>query len=73
MEAGLLSTELRKHHRERNMTMSNQLSTSLLKLWTKLRQELIDSLKLQIRPHSPATGTSTTDSRAERIKLTPNS
>jgi hypothetical protein len=45
----------------------------LLKLWTKPRQELIDSLKLQIRPHSPAIGISTTDSRAERVKLTPNS
>jgi hypothetical protein len=45
----------------------------LLKLWTKPRQELVDSLKLQIRPHSPATGTSTTDSRAERVKLAPNS
>jgi hypothetical protein len=45
-EAGLLSTELRKHHRERNMASSNQLSTSGLKLWMKLRQKLIYSLKL---------------------------
>jgi hypothetical protein len=73
MEAGLLSMELRKHHRERNTTASNQLSMLLLKLWKKPRKELIYSLKLQIRPHSPATGTSTTDSRAERVKLPPNS
>jgi hypothetical protein len=65
--------KLRKHHRERNTAASNQLSTALLKLWTKPRQELIYPLKLQIRPHSPATGTSTTDSRVERIKLMPNS
>jgi hypothetical protein len=70
---GLLSAELRKHHRERNTTSSNQLSTSGLKSWTKLRQKLIDSLKLQIRPHSPTTGASTTDSKTERVKLTPNS
>jgi hypothetical protein len=73
MEAGLLNMELRKHHRERNMTSSNQLSKAGLKLRTKPRQKLIYSLKLQIRPHSPATGASTTDSRAERVKLTPNS
>jgi hypothetical protein len=65
--------ELRKHHRERNTATSNELGTSLLKLWTKSRQELIDSLKLQIRPHSPATRIGTTDSRAKRVKLMPNS
>jgi hypothetical protein len=73
MEAGLLITELRKHHRERNTTLSNQLSMLLLKLWTKPRQELIHSLKLQVRPHNPATRASTTDCRAERVKLMPNS
>jgi hypothetical protein len=72
-EAGLLSTKLRKHHRERKTATSNQLSTSFLKLWTKPRQELIDSLKLQIKPHSPATRTGTTNSRAKRVKLMPNS
>jgi hypothetical protein len=45
-EAGLLSTEPRKYHRERNTTAGNQLSMSLLKLWMKPRQKLIDSLKL---------------------------
>jgi hypothetical protein len=45
-EAGLLNTELRKHHRERNTASSNHLGTSRLKLWTKLRQKIIYSLKL---------------------------
>jgi hypothetical protein len=73
MEAGLLIMELRKDHREKNMASSNLLSTSRLKLWTKPRQELIYSLKLQIRPHSPGTGASTIDSQAKRVKMMPNS
>jgi hypothetical protein len=47
-EMSLLSPKLRQHLRERNTTTGKQLSTAGLELLTKLRQELIDALKLQI-------------------------
>lgn len=46
----------------RNTATSKQLSTSWLKLLMKLGQELVDTIELQVSPHSLATMASTTTS-----------
>jgi hypothetical protein len=55
------------------MAMSKQLSMSQLKLQAEPRQELIDSLKLQVCPQCLTAQESTTNNGAGGVKLTPNS
>jgi hypothetical protein len=72
-ETNLLSPKLRKHLREWNTTTGKQLSTAGLKLLAKPRQELIDTLKLQIRVHNLAARACATNSSMKRVKLMPDS
>jgi hypothetical protein len=48
------------------------MSTAWLKLGTEARQELMYTLKLQVRPHSLAATASSTNNCPKRVKLAPD-